>query len=148
MRNLLFLALLTSLIPVAAFSQECISHTTPPGAVYGTAEFTGEPWTHTWQTTEEWDNDAGVWRPLNPPIENSLAVPGTGINIRFEDGSTFEYGAGLSEPALADNLSTIYTWGYGGFSGPYQAMRTAAGEVFLLDEEQCEQVSWDLARGP
>jgi hypothetical protein len=112
--------------------------------VYGTAELTGEPWTHVWYITEEWDDDAGLSRPLDRPLKRTLAVPGTGIIIRFEDGSTYEYGATLSEPALADNLFTLHTWGYGGNDGPYQAIRTVTGEIFLLDEERCEPVSWDL----
>ena len=146
MRLTFFFCLLIPLLHGTAQAQECISHTDRADATYGTAEFIGEPWTHIWHVDQEWNNEAGVWDSVEPPIEHTLAVPGTAIRIRFEDDSTFTYGADLSEAALADNLSTIHVYGYGGEPGPYQAMRTADGAIFLLDTERCEPVSWDLAR--
>ena len=145
MRFSFFASLITSLtIPLIATAQECISHTTEVGAVYGEAEFIGEPWNYTWTVEQVWDNELGDWVAIEPII-HSLPVPGEAIQIRFEDGSEFIYGTDLSYHAKGDNFSTLYQYGYGNEDGPYQAVRTTEGEVFLLDESRCEQVSWDLA---
>jgi hypothetical protein len=66
--------------------------------------------------------------------------------FRFSDSSEFTYGASLGYHAKGDNLYTIHHHGYGGEAGPYQAVRTANGEVFMLDKDKCEPVSWNLRR--
>jgi len=67
------------------------------------------------------------------------------IEIRFIDGTEFIYGSNLTYHAKGDNLYTISHYGYGGEAGPYQAVRTAEGEIFRLDAERCEPLSWNLA---
>lgn len=133
---------LTSLSPAAA--QECISYTADAGAVYGTADFTGDPWVLSWVVDQDWNNDKGEWVSIDP-ITHELAVPGQAIEFRFNDGTKFIYGAEQAPGAKADNLFTIRQYGYDGEPGPYQAIRTVTGEIFLLDEDRCEPVSWNLA---
>jgi hypothetical protein len=138
------LAIVTILVGSNAYAQECISHTAEEGAVYGEADFVGEPWQYQWVVDQEWDNDQGEWVSIDP-VTYTLDVPGEAIMFRFSDGSEFVYGADLVPSAKADNLSTISQYGYGNEAGPYQAVRTTTGEIFMLDEERCEPVSWNLA---
>jgi len=133
------------LIADNASAQECISHTTREGAVYGEANYIGEPWLYQWTVNREWNNDRGQWVNIDP-VTNTLAVPGEAIKFHFDDGSEFTYGASLNYHTKGDNLYTIHHHGYAGDAGPYQAIRTANGEVYMLDEDRCEPVSWDLAR--
>ena len=128
----------------AAVAQECISHTAEAGAVYGEAEFSGEPWVYSWVVDQDWNNDLGEWVKIDP-IVHTLDVPGEAIQFRFTDGTDFIYGSNLTYHAKGDNLYTISHYGYGGEAGPYQAIRTVDGEIFLLDAERCEPVSWNLA---
>jgi hypothetical protein len=141
--RVLFTLFITLFLPVFVVAQECVSYITDEGATFGQAEFIGEPWDYTWAIDEEWDNNRGEYIAI-APITYSLPVPGEAIRIRFEDGTEFVYGADLSYHAKGDNLSTLHTYGYGGESGPYEAIRTADGEIFLLDGERCEPVSWNL----
>jgi hypothetical protein len=115
------------------------------GAVYGTAEFTGDPWVYSWVIDIEWDNDSGDWVEIDP-IVHTLDVPGESLTFSFDDGTTFVYGADLAPGHKADNLWTIQHR-QDGMSVPYQAMRTSAGEVFLLHEEErtCGVPRWNLA---
>ena len=138
------LIIVTLLLPGSAYAQECISHTAANGAIYGQANFIGEPWFYQWVVDKDWDNDRGQWVSIDP-VTHTLAVPGEAIMFRFSDGSEFVYGADLVPSAKADNLSTISQYGYGNEAGPYQAVRTTTGEIFMLDEERCEPVSWNLA---
>jgi len=128
----------------AVVAQECISYTAEAGAVYGEAEFIGEPWVYSWVVDQDWDNNLGEWVEIDP-ITHSRDVPGEAIEISFADGTEFNYGGNLTYHAKGDKLYTISHHGYGGEAGPYQAIRTADGEIFLLDAEQCEPVSWNLA---
>jgi len=132
------------LFSTAAAAQECISHTAEDGAVYGTADFTGDPWVYSWVVDQEWSNDRGEWVSIDP-VTHELPVPGQAIEFRFTDGTDFTYAAEQNPAAKADNLFTISHYGYGSESGPFQAIRTATGEIFLLDEDRCEPVSWNLA---
>ena len=132
---------ITVLFPAFAFA-ECVNNT---DAVYGRAEFIGEPWNYTWVVDQAWDNEKGDWTQIDP-ITHSLPVLGEAILIRFDDGSEFTYGADLSYHAKGDNLSTIHSYGYDGQNGPYTAILTKTGEIFLLKPSECEAASWNLAR--
>lgn len=146
MRVLSILIGYLSLFPVTPFAQECITHTDSKDAVYGEAAFIGEPWTFTWHTFADWDNERGEWVTLPTPREHAMPIPGEAILVHFEDGTEFVYTGGDTDIARADNLFTLSHYGYGDESGPYEAMRTADGRILLLDEEKCEPVSWDLTR--
>jgi len=133
-----------ALVPYGAHAQECVSHTAANGAVYGQADFVGEPWQYQWVVDQEWDNDRGEWVSIDP-VTHTLVVPGEAIMFRFDDGTEFVYGSDLVPAAKADNLYTISHYGYGNEAGPYQAVRTTTGEIFMLDSDRCEPVSWNLA---
>jgi hypothetical protein len=138
---------LTALAVCVAFTSPATAQNCPEysDAVYGTAEFTGDPWVYSWVVDIEWDNDSGDWVEIDP-IVHTLDVPGESLTFSFDDGTTFVYGADLVSGHKADNFWTIQH-GQDDQNGPYQAMKTIDGGVFLIHESviQCGIPRWNLA---
>ncbi len=104
--------------------RSCLDADRASGATFGTAEFVGGPWDHTW-------SDGSTVRMPGEDLEMDF---GTGDIVHWRNGDD---GAGV----WADNLTTLQrSMG----DGPFTAVRLRDGSVFILNEE-CK-ASWGLVR--
>ena len=114
---------------------DCVADARAERAIIGQADYVGEPWVYTWYTTQTWDNDQGQWVDIDT-ITHQIVVPGERLEVVFEDGAIFTYGAVLNgtNPHLwGDNLSSLKKYGMGDREGPYIAIMETDGLIYLLN---------------
>ncbi len=127
---------------------DCVAAERAAWSVIGTAQYVGDPWLYTWYTTQDWDNDAGVWVEIQP-IPRSITVPGERLEVTLEDGTAFIYGEPLTADnrgIWADNLYSIATYSMANVTEPYYVAKRSDGAVYLLnvkDDGTCK-VGWNL----
>lgn len=113
---------------------DCIQKERAAWSVIGTAQFAGDKWTYTWTVTQEWDNVLGKNVPITP-LHPHLDVPGERLEVKFENNSTFTYGAPLTNEnrvVWADNLYSLAAYGMKDIPAPYVAVKRTDGAMYLL----------------
>lgn len=129
---------------------DCVAAERAAWSVIGTAEYVGDPWLHTWYTTQQWDNDVGVWVNIQP-IARPIIVPGERLEVTLEDGTVFTYGEPLTDEnrgIWADNLYSLATYSMANVSEPYYVAKRSDGAVYLLNVKHdgtCK-VGWNLGQ--
>lgn len=127
---------------------DCVAAERAAWSVIGTAEFVGDPWQHTWYTTQQWDTVVGAWVDIQP-IPRMITVPGERLKVTLEDGTEFTYGEPLTKDnrgIWADNLYSIATYSMANVSEPYYVAKRSDGAVYLLNvkEDGTCKVGWNL----
>lgn len=98
----------------------CLNTERGRGGIIGFVDFVGEPW------------DGATY--------GVGLVPGTGLEVTFEDGTSYAYG-GQQSGLMADNLSSLKNIWAKGLSVPYSSVRRNDGSVVLItDPARC--ASW------
>ena len=123
---------------------DCVADERAMWSVVGTADFVGDPWTHTWTTNEEWNNATGKMVAITPVL-HTFPVPGEQLKVEFEDGSTFVYGEPLTDKnrvVWADNLGSLALYGMEGLPPPYVTIKRTTGEIILLQVQPDGTCGW------
>lgn len=85
----------------------CLDVDIARGGIIGTVHLMGEPWEYTWYETEKWDNTQGDWVTI-PPELHLISVPGTDIELRFDDGNTVQLmKSDQKNGYMADNIWSL-----------------------------------------
>ena len=115
-----FVLLISLILPSATFATEsCLSTNQRVGATYGTAEFAGEPWVHTWTDGSQ------------------TAAPGHQIKVVVGD-ETVIYGADTPADLNSgwfDNLGSIANDDYGLGGGPYTIAVLRDGQIGMFNTD-------------
>lgn len=127
---------------------DCVTNERAQGSTVGTAEYSGEKWTYSWYTTQDWDSTKGEWFQIKP-IPHEIKVPGESLEITFEDGTTLTYGEPLTDVKRgiwADNLSSLAGWATTNLQSSYTAIKRSDGARYLLlvrEDGSCA-AGWNL----
>lgn len=119
-----FVLFLLSIADMVWAETTCLIGDQSVGVTYGTADFVGGSWDHTWSDG------------------STVEVPGQDLEMDFGGGDTIRLRKDNRDPgAWADILTTLQR-SLG--SGPFTAVRLRDGSAFIINAE-CKR-SWELVR--